>query len=98
MRIKTCTILVPHLFIFTLNFFRVNIEILGTLLRQGTAHNEFEYVTYIMNILQEENLKVNEVFLKHLATFNAKCAKNLEDKVSICYCLESFHLLITFQL
>ncbi|CAH2039776.1 unnamed protein product, partial [Iphiclides podalirius] len=54
---------------------KVNIEILGTLLRHGTAHNIFEYVFYIMEVVKEENLKPNEVFLKHLEMFRSKCAK-----------------------
>lgn len=78
-------------------FFRVNIEILGTLLRQGTAHNQFDYVIYIMNIVREENLKVNEVFVKHLEAFNDKCANSLE-KVSHFNCLESCHFGISIQL
>lgn len=66
-------------------FFRVNIEILGTLLRHGTAHYQFDYVIYIINVVREENLKVNDVFVKHLEAFNDKCAKNLENKVSNFY-------------
>lgn len=67
--------------------FRVNIEILGTLLRQGTAHNQFDYVTYIMDIVREENQKVNDVFLKHLEAFNDKCANILENKVGNLHCI-----------
>ncbi|KPI91715.1 Pentatricopeptide repeat-containing protein 1 [Papilio xuthus] len=52
---------------------KINIEILGTLLRHGTAQLKFPYVLYIMDILKEENLRPNEVFLKHLEAFHDKC-------------------------
>lgn len=62
--------------------FRVNIEILGTLLRQGTVHNDFGYILYIMNVAKKENVEINEVFLKHLEAFNDKCRERIT-KVTI---------------
>ncbi|KAH9642850.1 hypothetical protein HF086_016655 [Spodoptera exigua] len=59
---------------------KVNIEILGTLLRHGTATINFGYVLYIMNIVKKENIKLNDIFLKHLVTFNEKCADNINKK------------------
>ncbi|XP_049874728.1 pentatricopeptide repeat-containing protein 1, mitochondrial [Pectinophora gossypiella] len=59
---------------------KINIQILGTLLRQGTAHNDFGYVLYIMNVSKEENVPVNNIFLKHLENFNNKC----------CYFIKNF--------
>ncbi|KAM3966300.1 pentatricopeptide repeat-containing protein 1, mitochondrial [Aphomia sociella] len=57
---------------------KVNIEILGTLLRQGTAHARFSYVLYIMNVVKEENIKINDIFLKHLEAFNDKCIRIIQ--------------------
>ncbi|KAI5645505.1 PPR repeat family domain-containing protein [Phthorimaea operculella] len=56
---------------------KTNIHILGTLLRQGTANNQFGYVVYIMNFLKDENIQVNDIFLKHLEAFNDKCVNFL---------------------
>ncbi|XP_022129164.2 pentatricopeptide repeat-containing protein 1, mitochondrial [Pieris rapae] len=52
---------------------KVNIQILGTLLRHGTANSKFGYVLYIMDIVKQENLKPNDIFMKHLELFNEKC-------------------------
>ncbi|KAJ0178405.1 hypothetical protein K1T71_006228 [Dendrolimus kikuchii] len=52
---------------------KVNIEILGTLLRHGTVYQNFDYILYIMNVVKQENIPVNQIFLKHLETFNEKC-------------------------
>ncbi|KAJ8713364.1 hypothetical protein PYW07_013734 [Mythimna separata] len=57
---------------------KVNIEILGTLLRQGTANSQFGYVLHIMNVVKKENIKVNDIFLKHLEKFNDKCSDILK--------------------
>ncbi|KAJ2944255.1 hypothetical protein O0L34_g18238 [Tuta absoluta] len=56
---------------------KANIHILGTLLRQGTAQNQFGYVVFIMNFLKDENIHVNDIFLKHLEAFNDKCVNFL---------------------
>ncbi|XP_061715337.1 pentatricopeptide repeat-containing protein 1, mitochondrial [Cydia pomonella] len=52
---------------------KVNIEILGTMLRQGTATCQFEYIKYIMKYVNDENLKPNGFFIKHLESFIEKC-------------------------
>ncbi|KAJ8716239.1 hypothetical protein PYW08_013524 [Mythimna loreyi] len=57
---------------------KINIEILGTLLRQGTANSQFGYVLYIMNVVKNENIKVNDIFLKHLENFHEKCSDILK--------------------
>ncbi|XP_026762393.2 pentatricopeptide repeat-containing protein 1, mitochondrial isoform X2 [Galleria mellonella] len=59
---------------------KINIEILGTLLRHGTAHARFSYVVYVMNIVKEENVKINDIFLKHLEEFNDKCSSIIQSK------------------
>ncbi|XP_037302134.1 LOW QUALITY PROTEIN: pentatricopeptide repeat-containing protein 1, mitochondrial-like [Manduca sexta] len=53
---------------------KINIQILGTLLRQGTAHVDIDYVLYIMDVVREEKIPLNNIFLKHLEDFNEKCA------------------------
>lgn len=66
---------------------KVNIEILGTLLRHGTVSSNFGYVVYIMNIVKKENIKLNDIFLKHLVTFNDKCSDivNKKEYVSVTF-------------
>ncbi|XP_075978595.1 pentatricopeptide repeat-containing protein 1, mitochondrial [Anticarsia gemmatalis] len=59
---------------------KVNIEILGTLLRQGTAKSQFGYITFIMNVVRSENIQLNDVFLKHLEAFNDKCHQIIKKK------------------
>lgn len=71
------------LLILLIIFYRVNIEILGTLLRHGTVSSNFGYVVYIMNIVKKENINLNDIFLKHLVTFNDKCSDIVNKKV--CY-------------
>ncbi|XP_038206374.1 pentatricopeptide repeat-containing protein 1, mitochondrial [Zerene cesonia] len=57
---------------------KVNITILGTLLRHGTAHMQFGYILYILEVVKQENLNVNDIFLKHLESFNERCEKIIE--------------------
>ncbi|XP_053606102.1 pentatricopeptide repeat-containing protein 1, mitochondrial [Plodia interpunctella] len=59
---------------------KINIVILGTLLRQGTATSNFGYILYVMNIVKEENIKVNDIFLKHLEEFNDKCVSIIQSE------------------
>ncbi|XP_068618640.1 pentatricopeptide repeat-containing protein 1, mitochondrial isoform X2 [Battus philenor] len=68
---------------------KVNIEVLGTLLRQGTAQMEFDYILYIMDVVKQEEVTPNEIFLKHLEVFHDKCVKIIKQKQS---CRESFTL------
>lgn len=58
--------------------FRVNIEILGTLLKNGIRQIQFGYILHIMEVVKQENLKVNDIFIKHLEAFNDKCLNILE--------------------
>ncbi|XP_058830286.1 pentatricopeptide repeat-containing protein 1, mitochondrial [Topomyia yanbarensis] len=54
---------------------RINIQILGAMLRQGTATSNFRYVTDILEIVKQQRLKPNDKFLQHLEVFNKKCEK-----------------------
>ncbi|CAH0584146.1 unnamed protein product [Chrysodeixis includens] len=74
---------------------KVNIEILGTLLRHGTASFNFGYVLYIMNVLKRENIQVNAIFLKHLENFNEKCIKVKENSDSAIF-KKSFEIFAKF--
>lgn len=65
--------------------YRVNIEILGTLLRNGTSKMQFGYVLYIMDVVKQERLRVNDVFIRHLEVFNDKCVKIIEKVIRKIY-------------
>lgn len=52
---------------------RINIQILGAMLRQGCAQHSFEYVLKIMQIVHTERIKPNEQFLMHLVRFRTNC-------------------------
>uniref|UniRef100_A0A182Q6L1 PROP1-like PPR domain-containing protein n=1 Tax=Anopheles farauti TaxID=69004 RepID=A0A182Q6L1_9DIPT len=54
---------------------RMNIQILGAMLRQGCARNNFRYVTEVLDIVRRERLKPNEPFLRHLEEFGRVCEK-----------------------
>ncbi|XP_058054642.1 pentatricopeptide repeat-containing protein 1, mitochondrial [Anopheles bellator] len=54
---------------------RVNIQILGAMLRQGCARRNFRYITEILNIVKRERLMPNEQFLRHLEEFTKVCEK-----------------------
>ncbi|XP_053665356.1 pentatricopeptide repeat-containing protein 1, mitochondrial [Anopheles marshallii] len=58
---------------------RMNIQILGAMLRQGCARNNFRYVTEVLNIVKRERLKPNEPFLRHLEEFGKVCEKRDRD-------------------
>ncbi|CAH0398664.1 unnamed protein product [Chilo suppressalis] len=57
------------------NQLKVNIEILGTLLKKGAIKLDFDYVIFIMKRVKEENLNVNATFLKHLQTLYQICKR-----------------------
>ncbi|XP_072947259.1 pentatricopeptide repeat-containing protein 1, mitochondrial [Epargyreus clarus] len=59
---------------------KVNIQILGTLLKHGTVNIQFDYVKYIMNVVKEEKVELNDVFLQHLEAFSEKCATIIKEK------------------
>ncbi|XP_053687641.1 pentatricopeptide repeat-containing protein 1, mitochondrial [Sabethes cyaneus] len=58
---------------------RPNIQILGAMLRQGMATQNFRYVTGMLQIVHQLRLKPNEKFLQHLENFNKKCEKLSQD-------------------
>ncbi|XP_049298048.1 pentatricopeptide repeat-containing protein 1, mitochondrial [Anopheles funestus] len=58
---------------------RINIQILGAMLRQGCARHNFRYVTEVLNIVKRERLKPNEPFLRHLEEFGKVCEKRDRD-------------------
>lgn len=64
---------------------KVNIEILGTLLKQGTVNYQFGYVVYIMNMMKIENIQPNDVFLKHLESFHNRCQKQESESFKKSY-------------
>uniref|UniRef100_A0A182SG24 PROP1-like PPR domain-containing protein n=1 Tax=Anopheles maculatus TaxID=74869 RepID=A0A182SG24_9DIPT len=58
---------------------RMNIQILGAMLRQGCAKHNFRYITEVLNIVKRERLKPNEPFLRHLDEFGKVCEKRDRD-------------------
>ncbi|XP_037948799.1 pentatricopeptide repeat-containing protein 1, mitochondrial-like, partial [Teleopsis dalmanni] len=60
------------------NGIKMNVEILGAMLRQGCATKNFSYVMDIMQISLDENIKPNEIFLRHLHNFYKHCAKLID--------------------
>ncbi|CAH2091322.1 unnamed protein product [Euphydryas editha] len=60
------------------NQLKVNIEILGTLLKNGTSKMQFGYILYIMDVVKQERLRVNDVFIRHLEVFNDTCLNIIE--------------------
>lgn len=62
-------------------YVRINIEILGAMLRQGMVHNTFPYICDIIQIMLDENIKPNEIVLRHLRNFYVKCAKAIDLRV-----------------
>lgn len=57
---------------------RMNIAILGAMLRQGCAQKSFAYVNEIMQLSLEGNIKPNEAFLRHLHNFHRGCARAID--------------------
>ncbi|XP_023936395.2 pentatricopeptide repeat-containing protein 1, mitochondrial [Bicyclus anynana] len=60
------------------NQFKVNIEIMGTLLKNATLQMQFGYILFIIERVKKENLRVNDAFIKHLEIFNERCLKIIE--------------------
>lgn len=60
----------------------MNIQILGAMLRQGCAQKAFPYICEIMQISLDENVKPNEIFLRHLHNFHLQCARAIDSRVS----------------
>ncbi|KAJ6641352.1 Pentatricopeptide repeat-containing protein 1, mitochondrial [Pseudolycoriella hygida] len=52
---------------------RINIQILGAMLRQGCGRRDFPYVIEVLRICKAQQLKPNKQFLEHLHKFNYLC-------------------------
>lgn len=61
----------------------MNIQILGAMLRQGANNRNFPYVIEILQISLDENIKPNDVFLKHLHNFYDRCARSIDARVNL---------------
>ncbi|XP_017956164.1 pentatricopeptide repeat-containing protein 1, mitochondrial [Drosophila navojoa] len=57
---------------------RMNMPILGAMLRQGCAQKSFAYINEIMQLCLEEGIKPNEQFLRHLHNFHRGCARAID--------------------
>ncbi|XP_064547434.1 pentatricopeptide repeat-containing protein 1, mitochondrial [Drosophila montana] len=57
---------------------RMNMPILGAMLRQGCAQKSFTYINEIMQLSLEESIKPNESFLRHLHNFHRGCARAID--------------------
>ncbi|ALC43076.1 CG4611, partial [Drosophila busckii] len=57
---------------------RMNMAILGAMLRQGCAQRSFAYINEIMQLSLEQGLKPNESFLRHLHNFHRGCARAID--------------------
>ncbi|XP_069701476.1 pentatricopeptide repeat-containing protein 1, mitochondrial [Periplaneta americana] len=60
--------------------FRMNVEILGAMLRQGCGHFNFEYVLAVMETAIEEEVRPSERFLKLLEKFRKQCWQKIKNK------------------
>lgn len=61
-------------------FYRLNTEILGTLLNQACHHISFPYVLEMMEICVREEIKPNKRFLDTLEEFRRKCKSISNDR------------------
>ncbi|KAH8310133.1 hypothetical protein KR067_010135 [Drosophila pandora] len=57
---------------------KINMPILGAMLRQGCAQKSFGYINEIMQLSLEEGVKPNEPFLRHLYNFHRGCARAID--------------------
>ncbi|XP_030372200.1 pentatricopeptide repeat-containing protein 1, mitochondrial [Scaptodrosophila lebanonensis] len=57
---------------------RMNMPILGAMLRQGCAQKSFAYINEIMQLSLEHNIRPNEQFLRHLHNFHRGCARAID--------------------
>lgn len=60
---------------------RMNIQILGAMLRQGCVRNDFNYISEILQISLDEHIKPNPMFLKHLYKFYKKSVQAIDSRV-----------------
>ncbi|KAG4067709.1 hypothetical protein HA402_005481 [Bradysia odoriphaga] len=52
---------------------RMNVQILGAMLKQGCYRRDFPYIFEILKITKKERLKPNRQFLEHIDKFNYHC-------------------------
>ncbi|XP_017042511.2 pentatricopeptide repeat-containing protein 1, mitochondrial [Drosophila ficusphila] len=57
---------------------KMNMPILGAMLRQGCANKSFGYINAIIQLSLEEGIKPNETFLRHLHNFHRGCARAID--------------------
>ncbi|XP_052845835.1 LOW QUALITY PROTEIN: pentatricopeptide repeat-containing protein 1, mitochondrial [Drosophila gunungcola] len=57
---------------------KMNMPILGAMLRQGCANKSFSYINEIIQLSLEEGIKPNESFLRHLHNFHRGCARAID--------------------
>jgi len=62
---------------------KMNMPILGAMLRQGCANKSFGYINEIIQLSLEEGIKPNESFLRHLHNFHRGCARAIDARVSL---------------
>ncbi|CAH1987393.1 unnamed protein product [Acanthoscelides obtectus] len=63
--------------------YRLNTEILGTMLKQGCYHVNFNYVMYIMDLCEAEGVRPNKKFIETLEEFKKRCRElQKSDKLS----------------
>lgn len=57
------------------NGYRINIEILGALVRQACVKQNFYYVLEIMELALKEKINPNKIFLEHLKNLHTQCRR-----------------------
>lgn len=65
------------------NGYRINIEILGALLKTACYQENFTYVFEIMKLLEAQKINPNKQFLGHLKTLHAHVRKQKKDNVEV---------------
>lgn len=59
---------------------KMNVHILGAMMRQGCSQLNFQYVLEILDIVKKEKIKPSEKFLTHLDNFHNACKKILKTR------------------
>ncbi|KAK4876562.1 hypothetical protein RN001_009068 [Aquatica leii] len=71
--------------------YRVNIEILGAMLKQACFHNNFQYVLYLMQTCIREGIDPDKKFMSTLEEFKKKCKVICNEKENSEFKSSSFH-------
>ncbi|KAF5307034.1 hypothetical protein FQR65_LT07177 [Abscondita terminalis] len=71
--------------------YRINIEILGAMLTQACFHNNFHYVTYLMETCIRENVDPDQKFMETLEGFKKKCKIICNERDNPMFTSSSFH-------